>query len=113
YKVRVGTDLVMVGLFKTYYGQDRLQAIVRFARISSMPDEKVPLTLSPNTVPVMVSAYLAEMLSWGGESGSPVFTYGLNALIAPSTVPMSFQNPRLIGLLHGHYEVQERVKPLN
>jgi len=109
--VHVGTQIVTIGLFRKYYGQDRLQSVVRFGRISSMPDEKVPIELSPGCQPVMIDAYLAEMLSWGGESGSPVFTYGLG-VHGPEALPMSYQNPKVVGLLHGHYPLEEKIKPV-
>lgn len=112
YHVRVGTELIMVGLFRRYSGQEHMQPIVRFGRVSCMPDERVPLTLSPESSPTLVEAYLAEMLSWGGESGSPVFSSTLH-LANPPSIPLSLGNPRLIGLLHGHYPIEERVKSLD
>jgi hypothetical protein len=102
----------MIGLFKKYSGEERMQPIVRFGRTSCLPDERVPLKLSPGSARKLVEAYLAETLSWGGESGSPVFTYG-NRLSNPPSVPLSLMSPKLVGLLHGHYPIEEKVKPLD
>jgi hypothetical protein len=109
-EINVGTELVMIGLFKKFHGQEHLQPVIRFGKISGMPDEKVPLQLTPEGTEVLVEAYLIESLSWGGESGSPVFTYGLNQIFATPGVPMSLQLPRVIGLLHGHYQMEEAVE---
>jgi len=57
------------------------------------------------------SAVLAELGSWGGQSGSSVFVYFSvdRDLFAGEALRTEIPNPRLRGLLHGHYNFPQNV----
>jgi hypothetical protein len=66
--LREGDQVLFKGLFIQYAGQTRMQPIVRSGSIAMLPDETLPTTLKkPGHV------YLAEVHSFGGNSGSPMF----------------------------------------
>jgi hypothetical protein len=106
YRPEPGDEIFFLGLFSKYFGTDeQAEPIVRFGHISLGLKN---LTIQPNSVsfPIKTDAYLAETKSWGGESGSPVFH---SKWQTSPTVPVSTKNPRLIGLLHGHYNIPKNI----
>ena len=64
-----GTDLFFSGMFSEYLGTDRMEPMVRFGRVSLLPYGKVSFGGVPEDL------ILAEVFSFGGNSGSPVFYY--------------------------------------
>jgi len=86
----VGNEVFAIGLFAKLIGSKRNLPIVRMGNIAMMPDETVPTKLGN------VDAYLVEMRSTGGVSGSPVFVryqWYTNWVI------------KLIGVMHGHWDL--------
>jgi hypothetical protein len=101
-------DVMICGLLTNFPGSERIQPIVRTGTIALMPYEKVMVSIDRNTSR-NVDAYLLEMTSWPGLSGSPIIVY-------PNRNPM---NPRmldfmipylLLGLVHGGLEIDKEVK---
>lgn len=105
-RVDVGDQLFVIGLFAQYAGDEQAEPIVRFGQIS-LGRKQIPLRLGPQTTPKKVDAYLAETKSWGGESGSPVFH---SKWPSSPMVQISTTMPRLIGLLHGHYDITKATR---
>lgn len=71
--IGIGEDIFLVGLFTRRQGRQRNLPIVRSGTIAAMPDEPIQSDSGGD-----VLAYLAEVHSTGGLSGSPVFvTLGL------------------------------------
>jgi hypothetical protein len=66
--VGVGDDIVMLGRFSGHSGRDFNRPLARFGNIAMMDDEPVK-----DGRGFLVSAYLVEMRSLPGFSGSPVF----------------------------------------
>lgn len=67
-KVAEGDSVMFAGLFVQYVGGSRLEPIVRSGRIAMLPKDKIITTLGrPGRV------LLAEVHSFGGNSGSPMF----------------------------------------
>jgi hypothetical protein len=107
--VGVGEELVVVGLFSHHIGTNRNLPIVRSGNIAAMPLE--PLIDEDTGDPFY--AYLAEVRSIGGLSGSPVLI-ALN----PATRLHVFGEARekevggwtfyLLGLIRGHW--RERIE---
>jgi hypothetical protein len=64
-----GDDVVMVGRFREYGGTARNYPSVRFGNISNLPHEDIKLEHSNRP------AFLVEMRSRGGFSGSPVYIF--------------------------------------
>ena len=65
--IGLGDDIFVTGLFTARTGNNRNIPIVRTGIISSMPDEPI------RDGEFECNAYLAELRSIGGISGSPVF----------------------------------------
>jgi len=102
HSIGVGDELFVVGLFTLHYGKQRNIPIVRTGIISAMFQE--PLLDRQNRP---YTAYLAEMRSIGGLSGSPVFVM-LNRQRVYST---EFEVEAdwaiyLLGLIRGHWDLK-------
>ncbi len=100
--IGIGDELFISGLFTQRYGSERNIPIIRTGIIASMPDE--PL-IDDGGNPY--NAYLAEVRSIGGLSGSPVFVY-----LEPMRVTDHKQQPDLyypdyflLGLVRGHWDL--------
>lgn len=66
--LREGDPVIFAGLFIQYMGQTKAEPIVRSGSIAMLPDDSIQTTLKkPGHV------YLAEVHSFGGNSGSPTF----------------------------------------
>ena len=104
-KVSPGTDLFFSGMFSEYLGSVRMEPIVRFGRVAKLLQERVNFFGAPEEL------MLAEVFSFGGNSGSPVFYYegidregGNSIVIGPPTIKLAgvmqgffFGNKRPIG----------------
>jgi len=109
-KITEGDDVFIAGLFTEYTGSERNQPIIRFGKVALSFREKIRLQLSPETQPMAVDAFLVESLSWGGESGSPVFV-NLTTKRHESVIDPSREfGYRVLGLVHGHYQIEQQVK---
>lgn len=93
--VGLGDDVFMVGRFKGRDGKARNIPVTRFGTICAMPD---PNELIEMKRVLDQEAFLAEMRSYSGFSGSPVFMYRNFALADVGRVP-----PKLLGVDLGHY----------
>ena len=108
-EVDIGDSVFFVGLFEKYAGIQRIQPIIRFGNISLMPHEKIPVKLDPGSNAItLVHAYLVEARSWGGHSGSPAFIY-YPVGRRPDFLEVGVESPALLGLVHGHYEIEKHV----
>ncbi len=120
-----GHDVFFIGLFSSLPGEQSVNAIVRFGKIAH-PLTRVPIADVAGDVRY-VDAYLVESRSWGGESGSPVFLYDEHYAkpyrspldselydyyggIQESRITSSQVRPNLLGLLHGHFEINRHVR---
>lgn len=104
--IGIGDELRAIGLFASRTGNQRNIPVVRSGIISAMPEEPVEVVIDEKHS--KFNAYIAEMRSIGGLSGSPVFV-----------LVESFRRPRedksvrlltgigyhyfLIGMIRGHY----------
>jgi hypothetical protein len=99
-----GEDVFVVGLFSPRAGQTRNIPIIRVGNIAAMPDEPI------ETATGRQEAYLVELLSIGGLSGSPVFTYLGGIRREPSKDEKISVTARagaiyLLGLMNGHWGI--------
>jgi hypothetical protein len=102
--IGLGDDVFVVGLFSRRAGQARNIPIIRVGNIVAMPEEPI------KTGTGLQDAYLIELLSIGGLSGSPVFTYlgGIrrDSLVGREiTVTARAGAIHLLGLVHGHWDL--------
>jgi hypothetical protein len=99
--IGVGDELVVVGLFASHTGKEVNRPIVRSGTIAAMPDEPLKDTRSG----LSYDAYLAEVRSVGGLSGSPVWM-----VIRPWRMTPRLNGPEarlhfyLLGLIRGHWK---------
>lgn len=107
HQVGLGDHVVSAGLFTHYIGPEVDEPVVRFGRISLIPEHPIQVPASGGTPAMTFEAILVESLSWGGESGSPAWVYFSvdRDLFAGQALNPRIPNPRLLGLHHGHYNV--------
>jgi hypothetical protein len=87
-----GNEIVIVGLFSRHAGNAKNLPLIRMGTVAMFPDERIPTTDYGN-----MDAYLVEVRSIGGLSGSPVFVVQQERL---DRVKL-----HLLGLIHGHWDV--------
>jgi hypothetical protein len=112
-RIGEGDQLFVVGLFPPYAGSERSQPIVRLGNVALMPREPVPLLLDPASRDrVSVDAYLIQLHSWGGQSGSPAFIYYPPDREEGFLELHEYGESRihLLGLVQGHFEIPRDVQ---
>jgi hypothetical protein len=97
--IGIGDEVFMVGLFSRHYGTERNIPIIRVGHIAAMPEEPVVIGDAQR-----MDAYLIEMRSIGGLSGSPVFV--VKEFIKEFTIHKVFY---LLGLMHGHWNLEDEL----
>lgn len=83
-QVQLGHEVFFPGLFIQSAGEKKNLPIIRYGNISRMPGDELHTLEYPDGRRHNIRGYLAESLSWGGHSGSPVFwhwEYNLTRLI--------------------------------
>jgi len=103
-EIGIGDGVVLVGLFTSHYGEVESLPVARFGNIAAVPKEKV------NTQYGRVHAYLVEIHSIAGLSGSPVFAQMPALRIRPgghSRVPK--RATYFLGVLQGRFVLDEPV----
>jgi hypothetical protein len=65
--VQEGDSLYFIGLMGAYYGYNRNYPVIRRGTLAMMTPEKIQTSTGPQKV------FIAELSSWPGNSGSPVF----------------------------------------
>jgi len=99
--VDLGDELFFPGLFWPHHGESRNIPIVRLGTIAAMPTERVAANFGGTTK--KIDAYLAEVRSLGGLSGSPVFANMTGS--RRGGIILSHPTPfRLLGLIRGHFD---------
>jgi hypothetical protein len=97
--IGVGDELISTGLFVHHYGRRRNVPIIRSGNIAAMPVEP----LLDNNSGLEYNAFLAEIRSIGGLSGSPVFVrLGIGRQVEEN-VTMNRIESFLLGLVRGHW----------
>ncbi len=103
-KVDIGDDVMVVGLFSPMPGIIRNQPIVRTGIISAMPGEPLQDDSGHS-----YDAFLVELHSLGGVSGSPVFVVYKGADKKPVRQHMvmdTYEQHKLFGVARGHYDLR-------
>ncbi len=107
-QVGVGDEVFIPGLFTEAVGMLRNVPIVRHGNIAMFPPEQIQTGYG------YADAYLVEARSIGGLSGSPVFVRPTIALKldrpawkSDATLCGVSTKVALLGLMHGHWDVEE------
>ncbi|HEX8166148.1 MAG TPA: hypothetical protein VF601_10215 [Beijerinckiaceae bacterium] len=105
--IGVGDEIFMLGRFISHSGLQKNQPLARFGNIAMMPGEGVK-----DGRGLEVEAFLIEMRSLSGFSGSPVFVYVGPASYRGNGTMMPFYTEQigLIGIDTGHKTVSTPVR---
>lgn len=101
--VGVGDDLVIVGLFTARHGKQQNLPLVRQGIIAAMPIE--PFDDDPSGK--AYHAYLAEVRSIGGLSGSPAWVRFDSTRMDAVESQMEPNGAALLGLVRGHWDYKQ------
>lgn len=112
HSLNVGRQVFIAGMFSSHRGLQRNIPIIRVGNIAALPEEKIETeSFGP------IDAYLVELRSSGGLSGSPVFIYFehqetrpveiIGRSGRPTTITDRSVSPTfwLLGLIHGHWDI--------
>jgi hypothetical protein len=94
-RIKVGEEICIIGLFTSHFGRERNIPIIRVGNIAMLEGDPINTSYKG-----FMDAYLVEARSIGGLSGSPVFV-GI-----PDRKRMAYRNYYLLGLVHGHFDIQ-------
>jgi hypothetical protein len=124
--VGIGDQIMTIGLFARHTGIKRNVPLCRLGNLSVFPDELVPgvkvgIDFSTGDAKrAAINAYLVEVRSTGGLSGSPVFVkptvqLPYNYLCAQghqhsTMVQTENANGYILGLAQGHWEIDPKDK---
>ena len=110
--IGIGDDVLMLGRFAAHTGRQQNEPLARFGNIAMMPGERVK-----DGRGLMVEAYLVEMRSMPGFSGSPVFVvigagsyrgvYGADK--QAKMMPFYSETIGLLGIDTGHKPLTQSV----
>ncbi len=101
--VGIGDDIVVSGLFALKAGTERNLPLVRNGILAGLPQEQ----LQDQATGLMYDAYLAQLQSQGGFSGSPVF------LLKPHIDGDALVDQVwLLGVVRGHWDYRPEIAPI-
>jgi hypothetical protein len=97
-----GSDVFFAGLFAPHYGDRVNTPIFRFGRVAMLPEDRIRWQSDPAKAPEFVELYLLETMSFGGNSGSPVFfTQGADR--QPGSIIIGPPEITLAGVMRGNF----------
>jgi hypothetical protein len=107
-RIAEGSDVFFTGLFVSFQGQQKNYPIVRFGRVAMVTEEKVPWSEPGARDPVLLDLYLIETMSFGGNSGAPVFFY-LGADREPGILNAGAPVLKLAGIMKGSFDQRNPI----
>jgi len=101
-KISEGSDVFFTGMFLPHIGANKNYPVVRFGRVALLSDERI------NWDSVAMDLYLIETLSFGGNSGAPVFFY-LGGDRTPGVIEFGPPILKLAGIMKGFFGELEPI----
>lgn len=99
--LRPGSDVFFTGLFAPHVGEKKNVPIFRFGRVAMFTDDRVRWQ-EAGKAPESVELYLLETMSFGGNSGSPVFfSQGMDR--EPGSIILGADEISLAGVMRGNF----------
>lgn len=99
--IRPGSDVFFAGLFAPHYGEKVNSPIFRFGRVAMLPEDRIRWQ-EVGKQPEQVELYLLETMSFGGNSGSPVFfSQGMDRV--PGQIILGGDEITLAGVMRGNF----------
>jgi hypothetical protein len=96
-----GSDVFFTGLFAPYYGDKINMPIFRFGRVAMLPTDRIRWQEAGKPLQ-LAELYLLETMSFGGNSGSPVFfSQGMDR--QPGSVILGPPIITLAGVMRGNF----------
>lgn len=96
-----GSDVFFAGLFTPHVGDKVNVPIFRFGRVAMLTDERIRWN-EVGKPPQLVQLYLLETMSFGGNSGSPVFfSQGMDR--QPGSIILGDPLITLAGVMRGNF----------
>jgi len=99
-KINENDEVLFTGLFAAYRGAKRNFPIVRHGKIALVTDERIPI--DPRNPGLTENLILAEVTSFGGNSGSPVFLR-VGGIREGAMVSFSGYSYYLLGVMQGFF----------
>lgn len=107
-----GDEVFSIGLFDHHSGSDHAATpVARFGHIALVPaiGEKITAEIEPD-IYQEIEAFLVEIASWGGQSGSPVFLRPTKVYEERTSSRPSWEVSHCIGIIQGFYPGEQDVK---
>jgi len=100
--VKEGTNVFYTSMFSPYLGYKKNSPIVRFGKVSLITDEKLLWDSAKNE---LANLFLVETTTFGGNSGSPVFSYEMPFQLTDTSNHHNFSkdSTKMIGVIKGSY----------
>lgn len=105
FQVRTGDDVSIIGLFVQHYGHSKSLPIARTGSIARMPSEPVRYR-HPGGTYSEHPAYLVELHSWGGLSGSPVYVHRRISQMQGNDIELI----GFLGVISGHFSILQQAE---
>jgi hypothetical protein len=99
--ITAGSDVFFAGLFAPHYGDKINTPIFRFGRVAMITNDRFRWQEPPKPAE-MVELYLLETMSFGGNSGSPVF-FSQGADREPGKIIIGSDEITLAGVMRGNF----------
>jgi hypothetical protein len=125
-KVEIADQVSIIGLFVQHFGQSKSLPIVRTGTIARMPSAPIRFNRPGGTHSEQI-AYLVELHSHGGLSGSPVYVHRTVPVLKhvnfpivsrpgqPASAQSWVQGPggeiiNFLGLISGHFDIDQMAR---
>lgn len=99
-RINENDDVLFTGLFASYRGAKKNFPIVRHGKLALVTDERIPVDAKNTSA--NENLILAEVTSFGGNSGSPVFLR-VGGIREGATAPTSAYSYYLLGVMQGFF----------